>query len=487
MRFLSFVFGIFCFASGSTSYAQYVGIGTRTPTANLHVVDSTTANLLLIQATSPNTQAILSVVSGNNLFNGVNLEKYSPNDLGTTGGVPRSNLAMLSTTGNAGALFIYNGSGSNPIMLGAGGAERMRIQPNGRIGIGTISPKHGLHIHDPELGSDVSINLTNISTGDGPGRGGRLRLLDSDLILANQESSGNMKFLNGSLTRLIITPSGHVGIGTESPTARLHLINTSGTTLLTQGPVQLTGIGEGVIGANYLRGTSNGQATWGKLGGSDVYTAMLEGQGVTTSSTSTMVTLTNTGTGSAFQGYSQGPGPAILAKQGDAFPFSTTNAALNALSVAGYGVYAQSYQLPSIYARKPSNALSAGYTALFTNEELSITNRAVVRVEAVNNQPAIDLNNGALRVSGIFRAGFRHEATAANISLNETIISNATGTNNESDLLIVTPFWDGVYVNAPIGVYFLNGSWRIFRQDLQPMPVGAKFNVFVIKQAPAGF
>lgn len=467
-------------------YAQNVGIGTRTPTAKLHVVDSNSISTAIIQSATPNASALLTLISGNDPFNAVVLEKYSHDNLGTLGGVSKQNLAALATTGSSSGLLIYNGSGFNPIMFGAGSAERMRIQASGRIGIGTNAPKYGLHLHDPELASDVSINLTNISTGDGTSRGGRLRLLDNDLALINHELSGKIRLNTGGVNRLTITPNGAVGIGQDNPTARLQVETTTGTALLTQGPVQLTGIGEGLLGANYLRGSTNGNATWGKLGGSDVYTAMLEGQGIGTISSNTMVTLSNYGTGSAFEGYSEGPGPAIVAKQGDAFPFSVSNAALNALSVSWVGAYVQSYRLPSLYARKPSNALSAGNTAVFRNEELSITNSAVVRVEAVNNQPAIDLNNGGLRVSGIFRAGFRHEATAANISSNETILDNLTGANNESDLLIVTPYWDGIYVNAPIGVYFVNGAWRIFRQDLQPMPVGAKFNVFVIKQAPAG-
>ncbi|MBL7727218.1 MAG: hypothetical protein JNM68_06015, partial [Dinghuibacter sp.] len=94
----------------------------------------------------------------------------------------------------------------------------------------------------------------------------------------------------------------------------------------------------------------------------------------------------------------------------------------------------------------------------------------------------LELENGAIKVSGANPTAFRHAATAGNTTSNETIIPNTTQANSGSDMLIVTPFWDGTYVNAPIGVYFSAGTWRIFRQDLQPMPVGAKFNVLVIKQ-----
>jgi hypothetical protein len=95
---------------------------------------------------------------------------------------------------------------------------------------------------------------------------------------------------------------------------------------------------------------------------------------------------------------------------------------------------------------------------------------------------AIEISNGALKVSGTNRTVFQHVAAAGNVFGNETVISNTTLANSATDLLIITPFWDGVYVNAPIGVYFSAGTWRIFRQDSGNMPLGAKFNVLVVKQ-----
>jgi len=94
----------------------------------------------------------------------------------------------------------------------------------------------------------------------------------------------------------------------------------------------------------------------------------------------------------------------------------------------------------------------------------------------------LNLENGSIKVSGTSRTAFQHVAVAGNIFGNETVIPNTTLANSATDMLFVTPVWEGVYVNAPIGVYFSAGTWRIFRQDLANMPLNAKFNVLVVKQ-----
>jgi hypothetical protein len=99
-----------------------------------------------------------------------------------------------------------------------------------------------------------------------------------------------------------------------------------------------------------------------------------------------------------------------------------------------------------------------------------------------SSQIGLELENSAFKVSGARRSVFQHEAIVGNVAANYTIIPNSSFANAASDLLIVTPFWDNVYVNSPIGVFFNGSSWAIFRQDNQPMPVGAKFNVLVVKQ-----
>jgi hypothetical protein len=133
----------------------------------------------------------------------------------------------------------------------------------------------------------------------------------------------------------------------------------------------------------------------------------------------------------------------------------------------------------------PNNKLDivAGGFSVGVNIEQSGSVPAIkATTPAGSSQIGLELDNGAIKVSGANRTVFQHTATAGNTLSNETEIPNTSFANAATDMIIITPVWDGIYVNAPIGVYFSGSTWRIFRQDLAAMPVGAKFNVLVIKQ-----
>ncbi len=95
----------------------------------------------------------------------------------------------------------------------------------GSLGIGISQPISRLHIKDGQSwGSDLSIDATGLP-------GGRRWLLIST---AGTASEGQGKFLikdnNAGLVRLTIDPSGNVGIGTTSPTAKLEVAGDIKTT-----------------------------------------------------------------------------------------------------------------------------------------------------------------------------------------------------------------------------------------------------------------
>ncbi len=77
---------------------------------------------------------------------------------------------------------------------------------------------------------------------------------------------------------------------------------------------------------------------------------------------------------------------------------------------------------------------------------------------------------------------YTHTATSANSSGDYTNLNNATTNNNPNTIVLVTPNWspNGVYDNHPIGVWYHNGVWSIFNQDLTPIPANAAFNVYAI-------
>ena len=103
---------------------------------------------------------------------------------------------------------------------------------------------------------------------------------------------------------------------------------------------------------------------------------------------------------------------------------------------------------------------------------------------------SLEISTGAIRSIG---AGlgtstpvFIHRATAANINANTTTIDHPLCNNDPNAILIVTPNWNpggvATYNNHQIGVYYTGTlRWAIFNQDLAAMPVGAAFNVLVVK------
>lgn len=97
---------------------------------------------------------------------------------------------------------------------------------------------------------------------------------------------------------------------------------------------------------------------------------------------------------------------------------------------------------------------------------------------------ALEIMNGDIKVSGANRAAFIHTVPAGTTN-HITALSYAGA--SVTDILIVTPNFnptglDGIYNAHPIGVYWSSNYWTIFNQDFAAMPVGASFNVLVIKQ-----
>jgi hypothetical protein len=118
------------------------------------------------------------------------------------------------------------------------------VRGDGNVGIGTASP--GTNFHISKTSSDVGLRFTAVATSDA-----RLADIsffnDTDSVGAIQawrdgaNDQMTLKFLtqssaDGNLERLVITHDGKVGIGTTSPTQKLHLSESaSAIGLLVQG------------------------------------------------------------------------------------------------------------------------------------------------------------------------------------------------------------------------------------------------------------
>ena len=248
-----------------------VGIGTNNPNRTLHVqgdfglsgrayigdVNQTTSNLRDSQTTVNRTPKV-QINSESGPSSGLALITwhgdpggyYSPhlwlaksnasdNAVGTNTLVTNgTDLGTINFAGNDGATFLnaasirgeVDGTAATDDMPGRlvfftnSGAvdptERMRIDSNGLVGIGTDNPTEELHIAAPVPG----IRLEDTDNGyDGRIlQSGASLYLDADF---NNVGSGAIRFrVGGSDEKMRIDSAGNVGIATDNPTEKLHVI-----------------------------------------------------------------------------------------------------------------------------------------------------------------------------------------------------------------------------------------------------------------------
>ncbi|MBL0327134.1 MAG: hypothetical protein IPP61_18560 [Cytophagaceae bacterium] len=210
--------------------------------------------------------------------------------------------------------------------------------------------------------------------------------------------------------------------------------------LETNGTIKFGGAGVGTIAAGkVLTSDAVGNATWQVI---PPVTAPLN-------LTSTTTTMSSSATGTS----------------GNASNFNITNVsnASNGISVSTAGT---------------GKAIDA------TNN--SSTNPTITAVNNTNLGNALDITGG-IKVSGTNKAAFKITSlTGTNITGNYLKIPNTTFANNENDIIIVTHNYspNNTYLNKSFGVYWasVDGTWRIYLEDLSSMPNNITFNVLVIKQ-----
>lgn len=460
--------------------AQNVGIGTNTPSDKLHVMDPSNDVRVMVESPAAGSYAEIRLLAGANPFSFLQFTKFAPGALGSFAGLPKDNLSVIGTGGNGGSMVLSTGDGVSPLIIAAGAGERMRILSNGQVSIGTSTPAvtGKLHVHDDIANQDVSIVLTNSFTGPVNLRGARFRLLNSDLNISNNELTGKIYFNTAFNTRITVDETGNVGIGTLTPGHKLTIVNndnTDGINIEHNGSNALGGYinmgsSPGNTGMlisnafNYTPGGSKSLGLWAISGSGSLLNYL------PTINYGLVGECRNPSLGGGVLGISNAPSAGLFTGGVLGTNFSTDPEAYGVVGLTnssnGAGV-----------AGKTTNSSAGMY-----GYALNATGPAVKAEAAGTATTALEIKNGALKVSGANRTVFQHVATAGNTTSNETIIPNTTLANAATDLLIITAYWDGVYINSPIGVYFSSGNWRIFRQDLAAMPLNAKFNVLVVKQ-----
>jgi hypothetical protein len=259
-----------------------IGINTTSPSAQLHIKNTSGTNGLLIQRGSDNTTPTYQIVTDSTkniikangeityrvaALGGTPTEKMRIDTSGNVGVGTTSPSAKLDVEGDGdiikatrgtysvvtnmtssnnniistGKVFNVGTSDAQGLYLNTNNTNALTIDTSQNIGIGTSSPSAKLTISTDSVPHPVKIINTiaggdflvmegdagdNVFEFDSGGTGGEaLQLMYKDGTLTNRISVNGDSYFNG----------GNIGIGTSSPSAKTHIVgsgNTSGTTAL---------------------------------------------------------------------------------------------------------------------------------------------------------------------------------------------------------------------------------------------------------------
>ncbi len=214
-----------------------VGIGTSSPNYNLDILGNG-ANVFA-NITNTNTSGNTTYVVNNADGNWAELQIFGSAVGGSYAGIPQNNMArVVANTDN----FVFGTNGAKPVEFVTNASERMRIDSNGNVGIGTSTPVGPLEVASAATwNSGWTYGITSTSTQYPTVR---LRSTNSGKVIAiGNNNDGSMHFMvNGTdgasgIEPMILFPTGNLGLGVNA-SALLHI--KAGTVAAGTSPLKLT-------------------------------------------------------------------------------------------------------------------------------------------------------------------------------------------------------------------------------------------------------
>ncbi len=238
--------------------AGNVGIGTIIPGSRLQVTATSNS-----ATTVDNGITILNDSGVNNCIAGIRLSTYGDSDGGL---YPKQFIGAIrdgAFGAGKGSIVFCNRDAADTSVV-ALSDEKMRILPNGNVGIGTTSPGAKLEVTDEirvsSGGSYASFTARNTGTTGGGGllgyqngvanaffgvAGWYLGNSDTGIIVGTDSSSRPIRFYTNT-ERMRISGDGNVGIGTTSPSQKFVVSNGSAEVF------RVYSTGEIVADTNYI-------------------------------------------------------------------------------------------------------------------------------------------------------------------------------------------------------------------------------------------
>ena len=225
-----------------------VGIGTSSPTANLHIESPTST----IYAKSSSTTGLSSIDLGNNNSQHLTMTLYGSAAGTTKYGVSTNGSAILES--NVANNLIVGTASTTPLIFGTNNTERMRIDPSsGNVGIGTTTPKETLSLNSTNsLGTSltvatpgtsstqqVMINLMTLNSGNSTfgtgstGKGWQIFANGNNYFGGSGGTPNDLGITNFDGTSwkqaLTVKPAGDIGIGNLNPVGKVDIVVSSST------------------------------------------------------------------------------------------------------------------------------------------------------------------------------------------------------------------------------------------------------------------